>query len=164
MLADLPDLGPLVRAWLRGDAPFAGATAEWRRFLAATPPAAGDAPAWRDLGWREAWSAELAADLPDDAARDAAAAAVAALAAGEAEVVITGQQPGFLGGPLLTLYKAAACVAAARARTAAGRPTIPLFWCGDDDDDRREAFAPRLFDPRRRALLARRRRRDPTTS
>ena len=151
VLADLPDLGVFVRAWLRGDSPFAGATAEWRRYLAT--PAAGDAPAWRDLGWREAWSAELAADLPDDAARDAAAAAVAALAAGEAEVVITGQQPGFLGGPLLTLYKAAACVAAARARTAAGRPTIPLFWCGDDDDDRREAFAPRLYDPRRGALL-----------
>ncbi|MBK6898090.1 MAG: bacillithiol biosynthesis BshC [bacterium] len=155
-LADLPDLSPLVRAWVRGDAPFAGATAEWRRFLAATPPDAtmpGAAPAWRDPAWRDAWQSDLAEDLPDDAARAAAVSSVAALAAGAAEVVVTGQQPGFLGGPLLTLHKVAACIAAARARTAAGHPTIPLFWCGDDDDDRREAFAPRLFDPRRRALL-----------
>jgi len=150
-LAELPDLSPLARAWLRGDAPFAGAAAEWRRFLGGPPTVV--APAWRDGGWREGWLAELLADLPNAPARAAAAAAVAALSAGEAEVVVTGQQPGFLGGPLLTLHKAAACVAAARARTAAGRPTIPLFWCGDDDDDRREAFAPRLHDPRRDALL-----------
>ncbi len=150
-LADLPELGSLARAWLRGDAPFAGATVEWRRFLGG--PSTVVIPAWRDVGWREGWLAELKADLPDDPARAAAAAAVASLVAGEAEVVVTGQQPGFLGGPLLTLHKAAACIAAARARTAAGRPTIPLFWCGDDDDDRREAFSPRLHDPRRDALL-----------
>ena len=150
-LADLPDLSPLARAWLRGDAPFTGATAEWRRFLGGPPTVV--APAWRDDAWREGWLAELTSDLPDDPARAAAAASLSALSAGEADVVVTGQQPGFLGGPLLTLHKAAACVAAARARTAAGRPTIPLFWCGDDDDDRREAFAPRLHDPRRDALL-----------
>ena len=61
--------------------------------------------------------------------------------------MITGQQPGFLGGPLLTIYKIATAVALARRETAAGRPTVPVFWLGDDDDDLREALDPALWDP-----------------
>ncbi len=57
-------------------------------------------------------------------------------------VVVTGQQPGFLGGPLLTLHKIATAIALAARRTAAGKPTVPVFWSGDDDDDLAEALAP----------------------
>ncbi len=147
------ELSPLFRAWLGGSLDREGAGEAWRRFLLAPPAAAGPAPAWAAAAWRDRWLPELLADQPDDESRRRCAAHVASLAAGLAEVVVTGQQPGFLGGPLYTLYKAAAAVAAAAARTAAGRPTVPLFWYGDDDDDRVEAFAPWLWDPARRALL-----------
>ena len=146
------ELTPLFRAWLAGRADRPAARDDWRRFLQSPPPAA-PAPAWADAAWRDRWLPELLADQPDSASRQLCAAQVARLAAGAAEVVVTGQQPGFLGGPLYTLYKAAATVAAAAARTAAGRPTVPLFWFGDDDDDRVEAFAPWVWDPRRGALL-----------
>ncbi len=147
------ELSPLFRAWLGGRAGRPAARDEWLRFLHAPPPAAAPAPAWGAAAWRERWLRELLADQPDDPSRRMCAAHVARLAAGEADVVITGQQPGFLGGPLYTLYKAAAAVAAAAARSAAGCPTVPLFWFGDDDDDRLEAFAPWLWDPARGVLL-----------
>ncbi len=150
-LADLPGFGKLARDWLGGGGGVADAAAARRDFLAAPDEPA--APAWRDDAWVEGWLADLDADMPDPESRRAAAVNIALLRAGRARVVVTGQQPGFLGGPLYTLYKAAAAVAYAKARTAAGRPTVPLFWFGDDDDDLREAFAPRLYDPRRRTFL-----------
>ena len=151
-LPDAPDLPPLMRDWLAGDGPLGSAAESWRACLAAPAPD-GPAPAWSDDAWREAWWTDFAADLPDAVATERCRANVAALTAGEADVIVTGQQPGFLGGPLYTLYKAATCIAAAEARSEAGRPTVPLFWSGDDDDDLREAFAPRLYDPRRGSLL-----------
>jgi hypothetical protein len=151
-LADVSEFPRLVRDWLAGKGDPGDAKAEWAACLTAPPPDA-PAPAWADASWRESWWSDFAADLPDEAATGACRRNMEALATGTADAVVTGQQPGFLGGPLYTLYKTAACVAAAAARTAAGRPTIPLFWSGDDDDDLREAFAPALFDPRRRSLL-----------
>lgn len=54
--------------------------------------------------------------------------------------VVTGQQPGFLGGPLMTLYKALTTVAAARAyRALTGRPCVPVFWVAAEDHDLDEA-------------------------
>jgi hypothetical protein len=78
---------------------------------------------------------------------------LAALAAGDLDVVVTGQQPGFLGGPLLTLHKIATAITLAESRTAAGRPSVPVFWCGDDDDDLVEALAPVGWDPGAAALV-----------
>jgi len=78
---------------------------------------------------------------------------LAGLAAGHLDVVVTGQQPGFLGGPLLTLHKIATAIALADRRTAAGSPTVPVFWCGDDDDDLVEALAPVGWDPGAAALV-----------
>jgi Bacillithiol biosynthesis BshC len=69
------------------------------------------------------------------------------LVSGECDVVVTGQQPGFLGGPLYTLYKIATTIALARQRTAKGRPTVPVFWSGDDDDDLAEAFGTAYWGP-----------------
>lgn len=58
---------------------------------------------------------------------------------GEA-VVATGQQPGLLGGPLYTVYKAATAVRAAeKLRQRFGVPVAPLFWLGSDDHDFAEA-------------------------
>lgn len=51
-------------------------------------------------------------------------------------VVVTGQQPGFLGGPLYGLYKAATAVALAEQLEAAtGRPALAVFWAQGDDTD-----------------------------
>ncbi|HEU4930030.1 MAG TPA: bacillithiol biosynthesis BshC [Candidatus Krumholzibacteria bacterium] len=58
------------------------------------------------------------------------------LADASARAVITGQQPGVAGGPLLSLYKAATAVALAREVTSRwGTPCVPIFWLGSDDDD-----------------------------
>ncbi|HVN74936.1 MAG TPA: bacillithiol biosynthesis BshC [Thermoanaerobaculaceae bacterium] len=51
------------------------------------------------------------------------------------EVVVTGQQPGLLGGPLLTLVKAAAVAAEVRLRRAAGRDAVGFLWLATADDD-----------------------------
>ncbi len=101
--------------------------------------------------------------LADETGTGAAYALRAALAAenpaagtflstGTCGVVVTGQQPGFLGGPLYTLYKIATAVALAARRTSAGLPTIPVFWSGDDDSDLREAVAPLAWDQTRHEL------------
>jgi uncharacterized protein YllA (UPF0747 family) len=50
--------------------------------------------------------------------------------------VVTGQQTGFAGGPLLTLYKALTTVVFADwLQTRLSIPTIPLFWIAADDTD-----------------------------
>ncbi|MCB1185167.1 bacillithiol biosynthesis BshC, partial [bacterium] len=101
-------------------------------------------------------AAELArlADAPTDvtapvwAIPHVAAQAEGASAAAGPAVVVTGQQPGFLGGPLLTLHKIATAVALAARESAAGRATVPVFWSGDADDDLAEALAPVGWDNR----------------
>ena len=55
---------------------------------------------------------------------------------GSVRAVITGQQPGVAGGPLMTLHKvAAACALARTLERAQGVRCVPLFWMGADDDD-----------------------------
>lgn len=50
--------------------------------------------------------------------------------------VVTGQQPGFLGGPLYTLYKAMqACRLASDLSREWGTPVVPVFWNHADDHD-----------------------------
>lgn len=62
--------------------------------------------------------------------------AVRELAEPGTTIVMTGQQPGFLGGPLLDLHKAAHAVRLARAlREAWGRPVVAGFWNHSDDHD-----------------------------
>lgn len=147
------DLDPLFRAWIAGDEHLGSARAELAQYfdLQAPPPIPG--MAWRRPAFHEPWLADLLPDLPDAAARERALDNVHALVAGEADIVVTGQQPGFLGGPLYTLYKIAATVVLAEMRTAAGRRTVPLFWSGDDDDDLREALHPLAYDPQRQVLV-----------
>lgn len=54
---------------------------------------------------------------------------------GGADAVVTGQQPGLLGGPLLTLIKACAVAAEVARRRAAGRPAVGFLWLATADDD-----------------------------
>ena len=97
--------------------------------------------------WVSGWAEGMKADLPGEEDRTLFHAQLAALQAGEADVVVTGQQPAYLGGPLYTLYKVATTIALARKRSSAGRPTVPVFWSGDDDDDLAEALGPVAWDP-----------------
>ena len=68
-------------------------------------------------------------------------------------VVVTGQQPGLLGGPLYTLTKAVAAALWAERLEAAGTPAVSLFWVATEDHDFREvaravflaAGGPRVF-------------------
>ncbi len=63
-------------------------------------------------------------------------------------VVVTGQQPGFLGGPLHTLYKALGAIAAARRyQSLTGRPCVPVFWVAGDDHDFEEVSEARFPSP-----------------
>ena len=83
-------------------------------------------------------AAELAAKLADPAT----------------EVVVTGQQPGLLGGPLLTLIKAIAAAKSAERLERAGRPAVAVFWVATEDHDFAEVSravvlapdGPRAFD------------------
>lgn len=52
-----------------------------------------------------------------------------------AEVVVSGQQPGLLGGPLLTLIKACAVAAEVGRRRVAGRDAVGFLWLANNDDD-----------------------------
>ena len=71
-------------------------------------------------------------------AGQAALANIAKLRAG-ARAVVTGQQVGLFGGPLLTLLKASTAVARAREATAAtGREHVPIFWLATEDHDLEE--------------------------
>lgn len=50
--------------------------------------------------------------------------------------VVTGQQPGVLGGPLMSWYKIEAAIALARdVEERTGTPCVPIFWMGADDAD-----------------------------
>lgn len=59
--------------------------------------------------------------------------------------VLTGQQVGLFGGPVYTLYKALSAVALARERSAAGHPTVPIFWLATEDHDVEEVRSAALW-------------------
>jgi bacillithiol biosynthesis cysteine-adding enzyme BshC len=69
-------------------------------------------------------------------------------------VVVSGQQPGLLGGPLYTLVKAVAAAQWAAALEAAGEPAVAVFWVATEDHDWQEVATatvptpagPRTFD------------------
>ena len=156
----------LFAAWLGGGLP-SGESPETRKDSAAAElrscldrPARGrgrgPAPLFAATQVRETepdWVARMSADLPFTGDRELFRSNLDLLLQGRADVVVTGQQPGALGGPLYTLYKIATAIALARQRTDAGRPTVPVFWSGDDDDDLLEAMAVQAWDPLRRVLF-----------
>jgi uncharacterized protein YllA (UPF0747 family) len=63
--------------------------------------------------------------------------------------MLTGQQPGLLGGPMLWYYKALTCAALAREWSLRlERPVIPVFWVAGDDSDLDECNHLDLLDRR----------------
>ncbi len=101
--------------------------------LIATPIAAARAPAaLRRMAPRRVAESLVATTLPGPG-RDR-------LAAGEALVVTTGQQPGLFTGPLYTVYKALSAMALAAELEREWRvPVVPVFWVAGDDHDFQEA-------------------------
>jgi bacillithiol biosynthesis cysteine-adding enzyme BshC len=76
-----------------------------------------------------------------------AAERAASLAEPEAAAVVTGQQPGLFGGPLLVLYKAlTARKVAEELQGRRGRPVVPVFWVASDDHDFEEIRSVTLID------------------
>lgn len=146
-LVGLGGTGPGFAAWLSADAP--GESSEATRALLSALNGSGHgvgAPLFNG-GEGAAWRASRGEATAGTSATGIDVGLSAGLTAGRVDVVVTGQQPGFLGGPLLTLHKIATAIALAARRTADGRTTVPVFWCGDDDDDLVEALAPVGWDP-----------------
>ena len=52
-----------------------------------------------------------------------------------AHAVVTGQQVGLFGGPLLALLKVASVLALAKQVESAGVPCVPVFWMATEDHD-----------------------------
>jgi bacillithiol biosynthesis cysteine-adding enzyme BshC len=132
-LDDAPGYGTFFRDWAAGRLP--AALDALRR-----PERPGDVARALEERPPFAIADELAATLTVAHRRlEAPAAALAnvgRLAAGEALVVLTGQQPGLLGGPLYTRLKIGTAVAAAERYAAAlGRPVVPIYWNAADDAD-----------------------------
>jgi bacillithiol biosynthesis cysteine-adding enzyme BshC len=131
-ITTLPHISQLYREYLAmGDA----ADTPVRRWYG-TDPFAGY---WQGTGTRIADAGRLADALERQSAEFGAGAAamanIARLRAG-AWAVVTGQQVGLFGGPLLTLLKAATAVARAKQATAAtGVQHVPVFWLATEDHD-----------------------------
>ena len=61
------------------------------------------------------------------------------LADSQTLAVVTGQQPGFAGGPLYDLYKAATTIKLAQHLSrSTGRNVVPVFWIASEDANLRE--------------------------
>jgi len=67
-------------------------------------------------------------------------------------VVITGQQVGFLTGPVYTLYKALSAVKVAQELCDRGIPAVPVFWMATEDHDYDEVAECWVFDHRGAAV------------
>lgn len=52
-----------------------------------------------------------------------------------AAAVVTGQQAGLFGGPLLSLLKAASAIRLAAEASQNGHPHVPIFWIASEDHD-----------------------------
>ena len=60
--------------------------------------------------------------------------------------VVTGQQPGFFGGPAFTVYKALTAVRLAQILNEEGYSAVPVFWLASDDSDFQEVRSTSFFD------------------
>jgi bacillithiol biosynthesis cysteine-adding enzyme BshC len=92
---------------------------------------------FRSLGeeWEIPWGAEARRNLK-------------LLESPSTRLVIAGQQPGFLTGPLYTAYKAVSAAAAARQLSRrTGVPHLPVFWVASEDHDLDEARSVHLPGP-----------------
>ena len=63
-----------------------------------------------------------------------------------AAVVVTGQQAVLFGGPLFAIFKALTAAKLAREASAAGVPTVPVFWIASEDHDLAEVNHTTILD------------------
>ncbi|MFP5284709.1 MAG: bacillithiol biosynthesis BshC, partial [Thermoanaerobaculia bacterium] len=120
---DLDLLAPL-RFLAPGETPSGPALAGDRRELA-------EALAAANRGYGNPRADELARKLADPATR----------------VVVTGQQPGLLGGPLYTFSKMVAASRWAAALEAQGESAVAVFWVATEDHDRAEVSSATVLTP-----------------
>lgn len=112
--------GSRLRGWYGAD-PF---RMDWARNSPELPPE-----------HRDRLANALRAQAQESGAGEAALANVEKLRNGAAAVV-TGQQVGLFGGPLLTLLKAATAIRKAQDATrVSGREHVPVFWLASEDHD-----------------------------
>lgn len=125
------------------------------RFDAASSRWSGHAaPARRGGEAREAFFSGLAQSNRALGVRDDVVERLAAAGSGGARVAITGQQPGVLGGPLMSLYKIETAVAlAARYERDHGEACVPVYWMGADDADFAEIRELVMLDASLRPLV-----------
>jgi bacillithiol biosynthesis cysteine-adding enzyme BshC len=117
--------GAEVRRWY-GSAPMSG---EWMGRASRAGGGSADAGALADA---------LRAQNVEFGAGAAALGGIEKLRGG-ARAVVTGQQVGLFGGPLLTILKAATAIARAKEATAAtGVEHVPIFWLATEDHDLEE--------------------------
>jgi bacillithiol biosynthesis cysteine-adding enzyme BshC len=129
----LPHISALYREYLA--MADSAANAPVRRWYGAEPIAGR----WAGAAVKAADAERLADALEQQSvefgAGAAAVANIARLRLG-ARAVVTGQQVGLFGGPLLTLLKAATAVARAKQATrATGVEHVPIFWLATEDHD-----------------------------
>lgn len=132
-MSDMPQVSRLYAEYLA--MPAGAKLKDWY----GASPAGGD---WmgRDVSvaHAEALADALSAQQIEFGAGAAALANVEKLRRG-ARAVVTGQQVGLFGGPLLTLLKAATAVARAKEATVAtGVDHVPVFWLASEDHDLEE--------------------------
>ncbi len=140
-LANAPGGGPLARDYLAG-VEAASAFYPGSPFAAATYRAKA-----RELDAGDARAKLETARAIVRPAGPAAAAALERVARGDGRFVTTGQQPGLLGGPLYSLYKALSAARLAEELShALDRPVLALFWVASDDHDLEEANRARVID------------------
>jgi bacillithiol biosynthesis cysteine-adding enzyme BshC len=129
----LPHVSQLYRGYLAmGDS---SADAPVRRWYGAEPLANGWMRAERPGVDADRLADVLTRQSVEFGAGAAAMANIEKLRKG-ARAVVTGQQVGLFGGPLLTLLKAATAVARAKSATlASGVEHVPVFWLATEDHD-----------------------------
>lgn len=113
-----------VRPWLRWHPAELDACVEAR--TGAMPSPLDDAELSAMIEAHERWGAD-----------EPSLENVRRLASGHSRVVVSGQQPGLLGGPLYTLYKALGSVklAALLSERHTGLAFVPVFWVASEDHD-----------------------------
>jgi bacillithiol synthase len=132
-------LPPLPEAWL------AGRDLDLLDPLRFLPP--GELPSTPALaGVRRELAAELAVTNGYYGNRNAERLA-RRLADPATRVIVTGQQPGLLGGPLYSVSKAIAAARWAAALEAQGEPAVAVFWMATEDHDWAEVSSAVVLTP-----------------
>ena len=129
-IAQVPQSSTLFRDFLSGDKAALNAfysplraSSQWMRQASPVPPE------------RRTAVAQLLAEQNKNLGASAETLANVQRLASGANAVVTGQQVGLFGGPLLTLLKAATAIRKAEEATRAGHACVPIFWLASEDHD-----------------------------